>query len=135
MSVIAFDYGTKRIGVAGGDLEMKIAAPREVLANKSLDYLEIELKKMFDQWKPSLVVIGLPVAMEDGQEENAILKDIYSFGELVESLGLEVLYYDERLSSFEAAEKAQELGVSHHKKDDALAAQIILQRYFDSLTD
>ena len=42
---------------------------------------------------------------------------------------------DERLSSFEAESLAADLGKSIHQKDDALAAQIILQRYFNSLSD
>lgn len=135
MSVIAFDYGSKRIGVAGGDLSMRIAAPREVIENKSRPFVLDQISKMIVEWEPEIVLVGLPISMEEGQVENKILKEIRNFGDDVASLGVEVEFFDERLSSFEAERFNAELGRKPHEKDDALAAQIILQRYFDSLAD
>lgn len=135
MSVIAFDYGTKHIGVAGGDLSMKIATPRDVIANKSPEYLREEITKMLKEWEPELFVVGLPISMDEGQADNPIIEEIHKFVDLLGDFGLKVVYFDERLSSFEAGEKAHELGHKSYKKDDALAAQVILQRYFDSLVD
>ncbi|MEK7673398.1 MAG: Holliday junction resolvase RuvX [Patescibacteria group bacterium] len=133
--VLALDYGTKRIGVASGDFEMKVAFPRSIIENKSFDFVAENILKTCKELDVKLILIGLPLSMQEGQVENPILKSIKWFANklqpLIEEKGIELEFFDERLSSFEAERVFEEFKMSGH--DDAHAAQIILQRYFDSV--
>lgn len=123
--VLAIDYGTRRIGLASGDFEFKIAFPRDILKNN-----EGTLAKILDiceELEVSLVVIGLPLNMHDEHEENPVLKEVEIFADKIRAAGYEVELIDERLSSFEASHLA-----AKGDRLDAHAAQVILQRYFDA---
>lgn len=124
--VLALDYGTKRIGLASGDLEHKIAFPRDIISNKG-----DALKRIFDLCKELdivLVVVGWPLQMQEERSVNPIMPELKRFVERLEKMGLKIQLLDERLSSFEAKELTGE-----SRNVDAHAAQIILQRYFDAL--
>lgn len=122
--VLAIDYGSKRIGVASGDLEFKIAFPRDVLENKG-DIVGL-LKALCDELEVVLLVVGLPLSMQESQASNPLLKEVNKFVERLKKF-VEVELVDERLSSFEAREK-----MDGARQVDAQAAQVILQRYFDA---
>lgn len=123
--ILAIDYGSKRIGLASGDLEHKIAFPRDVLENKGNVFERIV--GLCNELQVVLVVVGWPLSMKEEQQKNPILKGVRSFVNDLGRSGFRVELVDERLSSFEAAGKKLEKGPL-----DAHAAQIILQRYFDS---
>ncbi len=137
--VLALDYGKKRIGVASGDFELKIAFPREIIENRGMNYVISKLSVLCEELEVGMVIVGLPLNMEDGQKENAIMGDVKIFVDTFRKVvgdKIEVLLFDERLSSFEAKALA-ELAVKPVKGQkvlvDAYAAQIILQRFFDKL--
>lgn len=134
--VLAVDYGTKRVGVATGDLEFKIAFPRMVLRNKGDKVLIEDLKAIIEELGVSVVVVGLPLCMEDEYEENEILGKVRGFVELFEKMvnGVKFELFDERLSSFEADSLIDDLILKGDKSigRDAYAAQVILKRYFDA---
>jgi putative Holliday junction resolvase len=130
--VLAIDYGTRRVGIATGDLELKMAFPRTIIENKGdlfhdiLDFVnELDVK---------LIVIGLPLNMEEGHKENPIMKDVVKLVEKLGKEGLQVETVDERLSSFEAEGLTKSPKKGYNRRLDAHAAQIILQRYFDNLS-
>ncbi len=125
--VLALDYGSKRIGVASGDLEHGIAFPRDIIENKGDIFGKI--LSLCEELDVVLVVVGLPLSMEQQQEENPLMREVSSFVEKLRARGLEVALLDERLSSFEASQK-----IGRKQGVDAQAAQVILQRYFDSLS-
>lgn len=138
-SVLGVDYGMKRIGIATGNLETKIAFPREVVRNISPSFVLSEIKKVVSEWGIEIVVIGLPIAMEDDQPESPILIKVRKFYKLLvdEFPDLVVILFDERLSTFEANQLLDEMGANYKNKKnmrDAFAAQVILQRYFSTLT-
>ena len=124
--VLALDYGASRIGLATGDLEHKIAFPRDIIENKG-DAVE-RILNLCKELDIVLVVVGLPLQMQENRQENPILKELNKFVEKLKQAGLKVTFLDERLSSFEAKEMTGE-----SRNVDAHAAQIILQRYFDGL--
>lgn len=128
--VLAIDYGTKRIGVASGDLEVKIAFPRTVIENKGMDFVMKELLKICDELDVKIIVVGLPLSMEEGQKENKIMQGVKIFVKKLKSIlkNVEIVLFDERLSSFEAEELMQKYNLTG--PDDLYAAQIILQRFF-----
>lgn len=124
--VLALDYGTKRIGLASGDLEHKIAFPRDIILNKG-----DAIKRIFDLCKELdivLVVVGWPLQMQEKRPVNPVMPQLKQFVKKLEKMGLKVTLLDERLSSFEAKKLTGE-----SRNVDAHAAQIILQRYFDAL--
>lgn len=121
--VLAIDYGKKMVGVAGGDLEIGIAFPRSVIVNKGVNFLIDEVLKLCDEAEAVLVVIGMPSA------GNSIVDEIEGFGRLLEVRGVAVKYVDEDFSSLQAKQMMEGFDVARH---DANAAQIILQRFFDS---
>jgi putative Holliday junction resolvase len=142
--VLALDYGKKRIGLASGHLSMKIASPAGVVESKNMTYAISQILDFCKKWEVVLVIIGLPTSMDD-QESEMSKNARYFEKKLLEALEsskdeslqkIEVKLFDERLSSFEADKLMVDAGkTSYDKKEyrDSFAAQIILQRFFDSL--
>ncbi len=135
--VLALDYGTKRVGMAAGDTVNRMAFPKGMILNKDRLFLLAEIEKMLRKEAVDLVLIGLPLAMEEGHEENKIMYAVKDLAELLrKELKIEVELFDERLSTFEAETLMKESGKSPLKErglKDAISAQIILQRFFDTL--
>ena len=137
MKVLAIDYGRKRIGFASGDSVNKIAFPCSVIENKNFAYVSKEISDFCRKWEVKLIVVGMPYNME-GEGENKMTGEIQALVKKLKRVlqGVELAVFDERLSSFEADEVMRKAGKStRENKDyqDAFAAQIILQRFFDTL--
>ena len=138
--VIALDFGTKRIGIATGDFETRIAFPTKVVRNSSEVLDEITL--FTNEMDAKLIVVGLPLDMRDSEVDSAMLVVVRKFvSRLRNNLakhnlkGVEVNFFDERLTTHEAKTLIQATDFSHKNKKmekDAISAQIILQRFFDS---
>ncbi len=132
-TIIAFDFGYRRIGLAVGQTLTGSATPLAVVpvANKP-DWHAITV--IVKEWKPAAIVVGLPLAEEGGETDMS--KGARRFGRQLEGrFGIPVLYEDERLTSFGAEERfvdARARG-EMRKKDaafkDAIAAQIILENW------
>lgn len=136
MKVLAVDYGKKRVGIATGDSNFKIAFPRTVLTNRGSKPLIEEIKKICEEIGVSIIVVGLPLNMKEEQSSNEILGHVKIFvDELKKSMtNIEIVLFDERLSTFEGQELMKEvknIGEKNPLEDDAYAAQIILQRFFE----
>lgn len=128
------DYGTVRIGVAIGDLEVGMASPLENYnrRNERLDaeyFATLAREERLTRW-----VVGLPVHLHGGESQKST--EAREFGEwLTQKTGVPVEFYDERYTSSEAAEmlRASNLSPKQRKaKLDALAAQIMLTAYLES---
>ena len=129
-TLMAFDYGTKNIGVAVGQTITQTAEPLTVIrqSNGHLDWAAIE--KLIGEWRPDKIIIGFP-ATDDGKRI-AIHDAIERFAsDLKSRFALPIAYCDERLSSFEAAQLSDE---SRHELD-AIAAQLILQTWLSINSD
>ena len=135
---LGIDYGTKRIGLAVGDSEARVAAPVDVIhaGDKAAAVVEAVLAVAADYAVDALVV-GLPLNMDDTEGTQAKLTR--RFGSLLsERSGLPVHYQDERLSSFAAddALRGSELTQKQRKRRrDPLAAAAILQAFLDGLSE
>ena len=134
-TVMAFDFGEKRIGVATGETILKTA---HALTTISAEQNEMKFKQiglLITEWRPSLLIVGLPMHM-DG-EAHLMTQLAKKFAQRLEGrFNLPVVMVDERLSSNEAAQNLTEAGVKGSKQKailDAVAAQTILQSYFDQL--
>jgi len=125
-TLLAFDYGVKRIGVALGNTLTGLARPLCILASSTRVQRFDRIAQLLQEWQPERVVVGLPYAT-DGGEQYAALRARRFANQLHGRFGVAVTLVDERGSSVEAQRM---LGT--HAPDDAVAAAVILQRYLDA---
>ena len=133
-TLLAFDYGEKRIGVALGNALTRSARALTVIPNKSRDYRFEAIGGLLREWQPDLLVVGLP-SHPDGAP-HAMTQQATRFGnQLNGRFNLPVVWVDERYSSVDAEARMRERGehVGRGVHIDAEAACVILQQYFDEL--
>ncbi|WP_353191099.1 Holliday junction resolvase RuvX [Pandoraea pnomenusa] len=131
-TVLAFDYGERRIGVAIGNLMLREARALTVVANLNREVRFAETGKLIAEWQPELIVVGLPCHPDGTPHE--MTQQAKRFGNQVNGrFNLPVVWVDERYSSVAAAAALAEAGIKVSQKTslDAEAARIILQQYFD----
>ncbi len=133
--VLAVDYGTKHIGLATGDLDIKIAFPRDVFENK--EGVEDRIFSLCEELGVRKIVVGLPLSMREDQKRNFLVEKVEQFVDLLQKrlkgLEIDIELFDERLSSFEAEQLVGKDARTAGERLDAHAAQVILQRYFDTI--
>jgi putative Holliday junction resolvase len=133
--ILAFDYGTRRIGVAAGDTLTRTARPLTVIDNRG-DMPWPAIEKLVADYTPARLVVGLPYNM-DGSE-TGMTQPVRRFAaELAGRLRLPVDFVDERLSSRDAEAElrvARSSGLKRkrvtHADVDRIAARVILERWF-----
>jgi putative Holliday junction resolvase len=132
-TILAFDFGSRWIGVAVGDTETRIASPVGVFEGEGAARRIAEVGSLLREWRPERLLVGLPLAMDGGEHE--LTRRARRFARQLEArFRLPVDLADERLSSAAAREDLREAGKGgrEHKHDvHALAAKIILQSYLD----
>ena len=131
MNVLSIDYGSKRVGVASGNLDMQIGFARCVIPNEGKEALLKRVIDLKEEHNCGMVLLGLP--LNDG-EENPLMKDVDEFVEGLKSAGIKVELFDETLSSFEADNIMRDIAEKNGKNilgRDAYAALVILQRFFE----
>lgn len=135
-TVLAFDFGEKRIGVAVGDMSIGIAHPLETIADESNEIRFAAIAAMVTEWSPVRLVVGLPFYLDGVEHELTRLSRKFA-RRLQGRFNLPVDMVDERLTSAEAEQTLNEIGIhgrSQKPMIDQVAAQRILQSYFDSRT-
>jgi putative Holliday junction resolvase len=120
-TILAFDFGLKRIGVAVGEPQLRTAHPLPVIRRfEDIDSLEAE-------WKPARFVVGLPTSVQGA--EHAMTREAEKFARRLEKrYKLPVSRVDERYTSVEAESRLRGM---KKKAVDSVAAQLILEQYFD----
>ena len=137
-TVLAFDFGEKRIGVATGETLLGSAHPLTVIHAESNDDRFAVIGKLIAEWQPEHLVVGLPTHADGTPHEMTRLAT--TFGErLVRRFNLPVSYADERLTSLDAEARLREVARQSGRNSktakpllDAVAAQLILQTWFES---
>lgn len=129
--ILALDIGKKRVGYAVSDAEAKVAFPRESILAKPLGKFLQTIAAIVKEEKIGKIVLGLP--LDDENHETAEARSIKKLGEkLRREFGIPVAYVDEFGSTKEALSK---IPLRKHRRekgrDDAVAAQIILERYME----
>src|SRR6185369_17259932 len=107
-TVIAFDFGLKRIGVAVGETSTGIASPLGAIREESNDGRFREIGKVVDEWHPSAFVVGRPRHADSSEHATAKLAEKFA-RRLAARYGLPIIFVDETLSSV-AAEQALRAG-------------------------
>lgn len=132
-TVLAFDFGLKRIGVALADRVIGIAHPLQTIAGESNDHRFGVIADLIREWQPGCLVVGLPLRL-DGSEHDMTRRCRRFSRQLEGRFGLPVTLVDERLSSAAASQELRELGIGGRRQKpmlDQVAAQLILQTYLD----
>ena len=133
MRILALDVGTKRIGLAVSDPLGITAQGLEVLIRKDRASDLERLVEVAREWQVQRIVVGLPRHMDGrlGSAAPAILELVET---LKEALGVEVVTWEERLTTVEAERVLIQADVSRRRRRqvvDQLAAVLILQNYLD----
>lgn len=133
-TVLAFDFGEKRIGVGVGDTLLKLAHPLLTIDAEENAAKFAQIDALLQEWRPCLLVVGLPMSMEG--EAHAMTALAQKFAQRLEGrFNLPVVMVDERLTSAEASQSLSEAGIKGRAQKlllDQVAAQTILQSYFDT---
>lgn len=132
LTVLAFDFGTRRIGVAVGNTLVRAAHPLATIDDDRSDGRFAKIARLVDEWRPGLLVVGIPVHADGG--EHALTRRARRFArQLAGRFRLPVAQADERHTTEEASARldAARAGRRGRGERDALAAQLILQGWFD----
>lgn len=132
-TLIAFDFGTKSIGVAVGQRITGTARPLSSLKAQdgTPDWNAVE--KILKEWQPDAVIVGLPLNM-DGTEQPLTARARKFANKLHGRFGVKIELHDERLSTVEARAGLFEHGgyrALNKGRVDSASAVIILESYFD----
>ncbi|MFC5302216.1 Holliday junction resolvase RuvX [Azospira restricta] len=133
-TVLAFDFGEKRIGVAVGETTLRQAHPLTVIHAHANAERFAAIAALIAEWQPARLVVGLPGTV-DGAPHALAARCTRFANQLHGRFGLPVAFADERLTSVEAETRLRESGHDAKRAKahlDAVAAQLILQTYFDT---
>jgi len=133
-SILAFDFGTKSIGVAIGQSVTGTAFPLSALkATDGKPNWEL-IQKLLAEWQPNALLVGLPLNM-DGTEQDITQRAKKFANRLHGRFGLQVFTYDERLSTADAKQRLFELGgfkKLSKEKVDSVSACLIYETWFSA---
>ncbi|HKE76423.1 MAG TPA: Holliday junction resolvase RuvX [Acidimicrobiales bacterium] len=132
---LALDVGTRRIGVAVSDSDGRVATPYEVVTrsgDRAADHRRVAA--LVEETGAGVVVVGLPLSLDGGlgPAAHAILDEV---DELRAALGVEVVTWDERLTTVEAERSLRQMGVrkgNRRRVVDQVAATVILQSWLEA---
>ena len=138
MRIMGLDYGSKTVGVAVSDLLGMTAQPVETITRKDENKLRktcARIEELIQEYGVTKIVLGLPKHMNDEIGDRA--EKSIAFGEMLKRrTGLEVVMWDERLTTVEAEQTLIECNVRREDRKkyiDQIAAVFILQGYMDSV--
>lgn len=133
-TVLAFDFGTRRIGVAVGNTVVRVAHGLATIEAPRNDDRFRAIDALVDEWKPDRLVVGVP-RHEDGREHAMTLRAQRFARQLGARLRLPVAEVDERHTTELANAELRQDGAGRpgRAKRDEISARIILQAYFDEL--
>lgn len=139
MRILGLDFGSKTVGVAVSDALLITAQSLETIRREKENKLRQTLARIeaiIEEYQVDKIVLGYPKNMND--TEGIRCEKTKEFKEMLERrTSLEVILWDERLSTVEADEILMESGVRREDRKtyvDQLAAAIILQGYLDSIS-
>ncbi|SFM09919.1 Holliday junction resolvase RuvX [Nitrosomonas communis] len=132
-TVLAFDFGKKRIGVAVGEKEMRLAHPLTTIHGEMTRQRFEAIAKLIETWQPVLLVVGLPIHADGTEHELTQLSRRFA-RRLEGRYRIKSVLVDERYTTITARSALGELGIKGKKQKpmlDQIAAQHILQSFFD----
>ncbi len=140
MRILGLDYGSKTVGVAVSDPMLIMATGLEIIRRDSENKLRktlARIESLIDEYEVDKIVLGLPKNMNNTLGDRAE-KSLEFKAMLERRTGLEVIMWDERLTTVMAHKTMIESGVRREDRSkyvDSIAAVFILQGYLDSLSN
>ena len=135
-TILAFDFGLRRVGVAVGQSITGSASPLGTIANRDTGIDSNAIARLIREWRPNLLVVGMPAHADGSASE--MQQPVEAFIEQLRRYGLPVESVDERYTSVEAErvlKEARETGsrgrISKEEIDSA-AAVFIAERWLAS---
>ncbi|HEY5994554.1 MAG TPA: Holliday junction resolvase RuvX [Gallionellaceae bacterium] len=132
-TLLAFDFGTKRIGVAVGNSISGTAQPLTTIQGEENAPRFAAIEKLLAEWQPAALVVGLPCNDDGSPHEMTLLCRRFA-NRLKGRFGLPVILVDERYTSASASAQLNAAGIRGMRQKpllDQVAAQEILQAYFN----
>ena len=132
-TVLAFDFGTRRIGVAIGNVLLGVARPLTTIADDANATRFAAVASLIEEWRPDMLVVGRPVHGDGTPHEMTARAERFA-RQLEGRFGLKVARVDERYTSQGAEDTLVAAGVRARERKsvrDSIAAQLILQSWFD----
>jgi putative Holliday junction resolvase len=136
-TLLAFDFGERRIGVAVGETLLRQAHPLATIRSERNDDRFTAIGKLIAEWQPARLIVGHPLSPEGAPHEMTARCRRFA-NQLRGRFGLPVSEIDERYTSTDAASMLHDAGLNGRQAKnhlDSVAAQLILQGYFDVATD
>jgi putative Holliday junction resolvase len=143
MKYLCLDVGDRRVGVAFGDSDLRIATPVDVLTRVSIPHDARTIADLARNYDATQLLVGLPRNMDGTQGAQA--ESVIEYAEEIsDAIRLPVSFWDERLTTVEATRRTQESqaltqkprsgrrGKKTRRTLDAIAASVILQDFLDS---
>ena len=124
ITVMAFDYGTRRVGVAVGNTELRASQALKTIVAANTDTLFFEIERVLQEWQPGQIVVGLPMH-PDGAEHEMTAKAKRFGNQIHGRFNLPVTWVDERYTS-----AVLEANPQMNDNLDAHSAALILEQYF-----
>lgn len=128
--LLAFDYGSRKIGVAFGNLLIREAHPITIIKYYNTKQLFSKVSDIITQWEPDLLIVGLPL-YSNGTYSSFTKKTKYFGSKLYNYFNLPIIWVDERFSSVEAKNQININNIYYKRNIDAQSACIILKQYFN----
>jgi len=130
-TLLGFDFGTRRIGVAVGQELTGTARPLTTLTSRDGGPDWAAISRLIEEWRPGALVVGIPYHLDGSEMELTHLATRFG-NRLRGRYNLPVFTVDERLTSAEAEMQLREAGNKLDKGAvDPVAAQLILQSWLD----
>jgi len=137
-TVLAFDFGLRRVGVAVGEPELGTVHPLPGIAARTLPERLTAVERLVKEWQPSMLVVGRPLG-EDGAPHEMTRRAERFARRLNGRFRLPVKLVDERYSSAEAESRVRAAhggrkaaSLARGKALDSHAAQVILEQYLSN---
>lgn len=138
MRIMGLDFGSKTVGVAVSDELMLTAQGLEIIRRRSENKLRrtcARIEELIEEYDVQKIVLGFPKNMNNSEGERA--EKTKDFREMISRrTGLEVVLWDERLTTVAANQAMMEAGIRRERRKeyvDKIAAVFILQGYLDYL--
>lgn len=132
-TVMGFDFGAVRIGVAIGETITGLAHPLTIIPSEPIATRFEKIGALLAEWQPHQIIVGLPTSLDGAEHE--MTQRCRRFGNQMHGrFNLPVTWVDERLTSVEATQRLQQTGQNSRDMKthlDAVAAQILLQQWLD----
>lgn len=129
MKILGIDYGRKKMGLAIGDFDSKLAEPVGVIRFELVEEVYKKIERIIRVEGINKIVMGV--------SEGRIAQEIKEFGKALEArFNIPITYQDETLTTHEAQELSIKAGIKRkrrHEMEDSYSAALILQAYIDDL--